>query len=47
MLLDAWRLSVVALGGPGLWAGLAWWRGALAAARALGVVLVALSAGSA
>lgn len=35
-----WALVTGVLAGVGLWAGLAWWRGALAAALALGVVLV-------
>jgi adenosylcobinamide-GDP ribazoletransferase len=34
-----WILVAVVLAGLGAWAGLAWWRGALAAVLALGVVL--------
>lgn len=38
-----WVLVAVVVGGLGAWAGLAWWRGALAAALVLGVVLAVVA----
>lgn len=43
VVVVVWILVAVVVAGLGVWAGLAWWRGALAAALALGVVLVVVA----